>query len=114
MNFTIGADSVESHYATIHMAGDISQAEAIIRKFCDVGACVQVAPCNYIYTRGQESGFTARIMNYARFPRTPQQVWDLARDLADILAEELSQKSFSIETNERSVYFVHSDKRFAK
>lgn len=106
--------AVDTSYATIHMAGDINHARRVIAKFCDIGACVQLQPCDYIYTRGSEAGFTARFMNYGRFPRTPGEIYEQALLLADTLGEELSQKSFSIETESTTVYFTHSDLRFQK
>lgn len=113
VNYQI-AGVVKTSYATLHMAGNISQAEFIIRKFCDRGACVQVAACDYIYTRGAEAGFTARFMNYPRFPREPYEVFNQAVELGQVLADELSQKSFSIETETETYYFTHVNKKFAK
>lgn len=98
----------KSFHATIHMAGDINHARQICRKFVMSGACVQVTPCEYIYTGGLETGFTVRIMNYARFPRTDEAILDMASELALLLGEELCQKSYSIETPVHSYYFEHS------
>lgn len=105
-------DSCYTEYATLHMAGDIDHARQLIRKFVDRGACVQLAPCEYIYTRGLELGFTARVLNYPRFPKGADGVWDEVRSLGIYLAEELAQKSFSIETRGRTYYFTHD--KFAK
>lgn len=97
--------SVEQFHATIHMAGDINHARQLCRKFVREGACVQMASCDYIYTGSMESGFTARIMHYARFPKEKDSIEDQALRLAMFLAEELCQASFSIETTDKSSYY---------
>ena len=94
-------------YATLHMAGDYNHAKALTRKFVMRGACVQLAPCEYIYTGGVESGFTARLIRYPRFPKTLEELTHEAVALGDFLAEELGQVSFSVETSDQTYYFTH-------
>ena len=112
--FELNRGICKSYFATIHMAGDIDQARNLIRKFTDRGACVQLAPCDYVYTRGLETGFTARILNYPRFPRRSTEILDMAIELGNFLGEELCQKSFSIETESEVHYFTHKDPKFSK
>lgn len=102
-------EKADAYHATIHMAGDYDDARRVCRKFVMCGACVQLAACEYIYTAGMESGFTVRIMNYAKFPRSEDEIENLALQLACQLCRELCQKSFSIETPRASKYFVDSD-----
>lgn len=97
----------DTGYATLHMAGDYNHAKALARKFVMRGACVQLAPCDYVYTGGVESGFTARIMRYPRFPKTLVELTQEAKDLGNFLAEELGQVSFSVETSCQTYYFTH-------
>lgn len=104
--FTL-ANDCETAYATLHMAGDINHARALTRKFVMRGACVQLAPCDYVYTGGVESGFTARVICYPRFPKTLEDLTHEAVALGDFLAEELGQVSFSVETSEKTYYFTH-------
>lgn len=94
-------------YATLHMAGDYNHAKALSRKFVMRGACVQLSPCEYIYTGGVEEGFTARIIRYPRFPKTLDELTKEAVGLGNFLAEELGQVSFSVETSETTYYFTH-------
>ena len=97
--------SEETFYATIHMAGDIGCARRVIRDFVMRGACVQLAPATYIYTGGLEEGFTARVIQYPRFPKSKGDIYEQVRELADRLANQLSQISFTIETSEQTTYF---------
>ena len=55
--------------------------------------------------REQEDGFTARIMHYARFPSTRERLSEQAKELANLLAEELCQLSYSIESDMFSTYY---------
>lgn len=98
-------NEVAAYHATIHMAGDINHARQVCRKFVMEGACVQLAPCEYIYTGGMEAGFTCRIMNYARFPADKAAIDNKAERLARILCQELCQISFSIESPEACRYY---------
>lgn len=98
-------NDVNSYWCTIHMAGDITEARPIVQKFVLRGACVQLAECEYIYTGGREKGFTARIMAYARFPKSESAIFHETEALAKELLEGLSQNSLSIETPEYSYYY---------
>lgn len=97
--------TVKSYYATIHIAGDVPTAEAFLRKLAMRGACYQVTPCNYIYTGGAESGMTVRVMQYARFLKDEQEIFDAVYEDALLLAKELCQTSFSIETSYNTMYY---------
>lgn len=97
--------SVNSFSFKIHMAGELSDAIRVCRKFCMMGACVQIWPCRYVYTGGTEDGFVVSIMNYARFPKTKVEIEKMAISLATMLADELCQASFSIEGPDNSDYY---------
>lgn len=104
-------NAVDAYSVTIHMAGDISHARQICRRFVMSGNCVQLVPCEYIYTGGMEAGFTVRLMNYARFPRDQDEIDASALQLACQLCRELCQLSFTIETPHTSTYFTDDDFR---
>lgn len=98
--------SVKTFYCTIHMAGDYSVAVQHASEFTfDHGACFQIASCDYVYTGGKESGITARVLCYPRFPKTDKELLDEAKLFAFGLAEKLCQKSFTIETSTDTIYF---------
>lgn len=99
----------KSFYATVHMAGDINHARQVIRKFVLEGACVQLTPCEYIYTGGLEVGFTARFIQYPRFVQHEHTIYRNAEKLGALLCEELCQASFTIETSAGVYYFQNKN-----
>ena len=93
---------------SIFMAGDLSNAERICREYCDeAGFCVTVTPTNYIYTGGEEDGFIVGLINYPRFPRAPQIIWQRAEELAALLCDNLGQQSYTIQDPVKAVWFSH-------
>jgi hypothetical protein len=94
-----------TYYASIHMAGSVEKAKDVIQQWALKGACVQVTECDYVFTGGREPGFVARLINYPRFPKTPTEISRDARELADLLATELGQISYSIERSNVTSYF---------
>ena len=98
---------VDTFNANIHMAGDIEQAEHFLRKHVTHvnRNCVQLIPARYIYTGGMETGFIARLINYPRFEKEPNQIATEAKQIGAALAAHLSQVSFSIETPVRTGYY---------
>lgn len=90
----------------ICIAGDFNDAQRICRQFCfDVGYCVTVERAEYIYTGGQEAGVTVGLINYPRFPRSPEQIVDVAEQLGLKLMEGLFQHSFSIVTPVETIWY---------
>jgi hypothetical protein len=81
----------------IFMAGDIAQAKQVCREYCfEIGLCVTIEPTTYIYTGGQEEGFRVGLINYPRFPASPEALRETAAFLAERLLDRLCQHSFSI------------------
>lgn len=98
--------SVKTSYVTIHMAGDLTTAIQCAREYTyQKGACFQITPCEYVYTGGKESGITARVICYPRFPKADDVLLAEAQEFAFILAKKLCQKSFTIETSNNTIYF---------
>jgi|10_taG_2_1085330.scaffolds.fasta_scaffold01086_22 hypothetical protein len=90
----------------IHMAGIVSVAGAVCRKFCDdIGLCIRINKTTFIYEGGEEKGFTISLMNYPRFPKTTGEIENLAIRLGKLLREKCKQESFSIETPNTTVWF---------
>lgn len=81
----------------IFMAGDIQQARQMCRQFCfEIGLCVTVEAVDFIYTGGEETGFRVGLINYPRFPKPAEEIFQQARQLGDRLMEGLHQLSYSI------------------
>lgn len=94
----------------IYIAGDAADAERICRAFCfGVGLCVTVTPTTYVYTGGQESGVVIGLINYPRFPKTPNEIEVLAWQLGEQLAIGLFQKSFSVSTPTETLWYTRRD-----
>lgn len=100
----------KTSYVTVHMAGDYDAAIQYAREFTfSHGACYQITACDYVYTGGKESGITARVICYPRFPKTDAELLEESTKFAFGLAEKLCQKSFTLETSTDTLYF-QSDK----
>jgi hypothetical protein len=96
-------------WARIYMAGSASDAERVCRKWAfNEGGCVTVSPAAYVYSGGQEAGFIVGFINYPRFPATPEQITAKAEALALLLADELCQRSYTIETPTTTQWFTRS------
>jgi len=94
-----------SYPVSIFMAGSVREAETVCREYCDaVGFCITVTGTNYIYTDGEEAGVIVGLINYPRFPSTPEAITASAFELGDLLRERLGQQSYSIQTPERTVW----------
>lgn len=92
-------------WARIYIAGDLEQAKQLCREYClEVGACITVEPVSYIYTGGEEAGVVVGFIDYARFPKSPEQIKAQADDLAHRLMMRMCQHSYSITTPDGSTW----------
>lgn len=95
----------DSYWVRIYIAGPIETAKHIIRRECmKEGLCVTITPTDYIYTGGEEAGYVVELINYARFPKTSEQLWDRMVLLAETLRKETYQHSATIMSPDRSVW----------
>ncbi len=106
--------TTKSFYATIHMAGDIHLAKNVAQQWAMKGACVQFSPVTYVYKGGREEGFTARFINYPRFPKEESEIYSDACELAERLIDALGQLSYTIETTNNTFYFERPGSNKAK
>lgn len=78
----------------LYVAGPIDVAKQILRGEClREGLCVTIEPTDFIYTGGEETGYVVGLLNYPRFPGTPQQLWERARHIAELLVGGTHQHS---------------------
>ena len=72
-------------------------ASAVIREYVDaVGLCVIVTNLEYVYTNGDEGGIAVGLINYPRFPDTPEKIREHAMELARRLKEACRQYKVSV------------------
>jgi len=100
---------VESYWARIYIAGPIKEAEQILRRECFKGLCVNLLPNKYIYRGGEEAGYVVELINYPRFPTTPSDLFDKAKDIANVLMEETYQGSFTIVCPDKTIFISRRD-----
>ena len=96
---------VPTYTVTIYVGGEIEHARVAARQYCDfVGLCVTVTATEYHYTNGDTKGVAVGLINYGRFPSTPEMIFALAEDLAVELIEACHQDSASIVATDRTVW----------
>lgn len=106
-------DSFELHKKTeptyrveIFVAGDVAEARRVCREYCmKFGLCVTVEPTAYIYTGGEEIGVRVGLINYPRFPASPEKIKEHAVLLGYALREMLFQWSFTIVTPDETTWY---------
>lgn len=105
-----GTVKVEPSYSVrIWIAGDINEIRAVCRSFCwDEGLCVTVTATEFIYTGGYETGAVIGLINYPRFPMTPAEILETARNLAEAIRIQCHQWSYTLEAPDVTEW--HSDR----
>jgi hypothetical protein len=75
----------------IYLSGPIEVAKQVIREhILEKPLCVTIDPTTFIYVGGEEAGYVVGLLNYPRFPMSPNEL----NVRADILAELLIKKTF--------------------
>jgi len=78
----------------IYLSGPIEVAKQIIRQDClREGLCVTIEPTHFIYSGGEEIGYMVGLINYPRFPSTPEALRTRARRLTERLLAGTYQHS---------------------
>lgn len=84
----------KTFWARIYMSGPIEVAKQTIRQEClRDGLCVTIEPTTFIYTGGEEAGYVVGLINYPRFPNSPEAIEARARDLMEKLLDATFQHS---------------------
>ena len=98
--------TASSYPVSIFMAGDYIAAVDYCREYCNLnGYCVTVTPTEYVYAFGQEPGLIVGLINYPRFPATPDEIFKIACEIAEKLRQQLYQDSYSIQTPTETHWF---------
>jgi len=86
--------TASTYQIKLYVAGPIDVAKQILRGEClREGLCVTIEPTDFIYTGGEEAGYVVGLLNYPRFPGTPQQLWERAHHIAELLVGGTHQHS---------------------
>jgi hypothetical protein len=94
-----------TNWVRIYIAGPVPLIEQCCREFVLDGLCVTVTPTNYIFTHGEQSGAIIELINYPKYPSTPEEDWDQAIDLANFLLDNLHQGSYTVMSPEKVITF---------
>jgi hypothetical protein len=95
-----------TYWARIYIAGDLAIIKQVCREQCMAGGlCVTVEPTTYVYMGGEESGAVIGLINYPRFPASPEEIFSKARELGMLIMERCCQHSFSIMASDETVWF---------
>lgn len=93
------SNAINTFWVKIYIAGPIEVAKQIIRRECKrEGLCVTIDPTDYIYTGGEEAGYVVQLINYPKFPKADEDIFDRALNLANDLMDETYQESFLLMT----------------
>lgn len=95
--------------ATVFIGGDLQEAKTCIRRFCMEGLCVTVMPTTFIYTAGAEEGIAVGLINYPRFPKSSDEIWETAIRLGMVLMDALCQRSFSVVSSDKTHWFAKEE-----
>ena len=91
----------------LYLSGPIEAAKQVIRAEClREGLCVTFEPTLFIYTGGEETGYSVGLLNYPRFPSNPAELIERARDLAMKLLDATFQHSALMVTPETSAWIT--------
>lgn len=91
--------TTSTHWARIYMSGPIEQARHVIRGIAlPGGLCVTIEPTLFIYAGGEEQGFVVGLVNYPRFPESPEAIDARALELLHQLLRQCYQHSAMLMT----------------
>ena len=90
-----------TYWVRMYLSGPIEVAKQVTREEClREGLCVTVEPTLFCYTGGEEAGYVVGLINYPRFPTTPEAIRDRARGLMEKLLNATFQHSALLMTPE--------------
>lgn len=78
------------------IVGEQTALEWLQKRVDEVGLCVTFTPTTFIYTNGSEPGFIVGLINYPRFPSTPDLIRAQALDIAKELRAMMGQLKVTV------------------
>lgn len=84
-------------------------AREICQDYCNaVGLCVTLTETEFIYTDGNEHGCLVGLINYPRFPSTPEKILEHALAIAKLLLDAYKQYKVSVICSDKT-YMIERD-----
>lgn len=83
---------------------DMDDVLAFVKKICNgfkIG--VTLTTTRFVYVDGDEPGIIVGLINYPRFPSTPEEIKDKALRIASVLAEKYKQERVSIVCTDETI-----------
>jgi hypothetical protein len=103
-------ETAPTHAVRIYTSGPLHLIEDTCRAFClRQGLCVTVDPTRFIYTGGEETGAVVGLLNYPRFPQSPDEINRVAEDLAREILSACHQHSVLIVRPENTHWITRRD-----
>ena len=95
----------------IYLAGSVQVAKQYLReRFFNNGNCCTISETEYLYTGGEEKGYILGFINYGRFPRTNDEIFNECELIAKELLFKTCQKSCSIVASDKTLYIEIKNK----
>jgi hypothetical protein len=108
---TISLGFREGYSEKVH---DIEEVKSYCQEYCDLnGFCVTVTPTTFIYKEGNEDGCFIGLINYPRFPSSPENILTTALKIANDLMIEFRQNKVSVICSDKT-YMIESKRRIYK
>jgi hypothetical protein len=95
----------QSYWVKIYISGPIEMIDQCCREFVLDGLCVNVTETQYIFTHGEQQGATIELINYPVYPKTPEEIWDTAIDLANFILDNTHQGSYTVMDPDQAITF---------
>ena len=80
----------------------------VLENWVATGGCVSICDCDYVHTDAYEMGYKLTLINYPRFPSTPEELTERALELAKILKNACNQNRVSVVTTDKT-YMLEED-----
>ena len=75
----------------------------------EIHLCVTIKELEYIYKNGNELGFAIGLINYPRFPATPEEITKKALQLGKIFRRKFNQYRISIVCSDKTYTIEEED-----
>jgi predicted signal transduction protein with EAL and GGDEF domain len=100
-------ETIATYQATIYIAGDLATARAFLRREAyESWLCVSLLPIEYVFTGALEVGVAIGFVAYPQVPKTSEQIFERARDIAARLIPALGQQMALVVASDRTVWLT--------